>query len=60
MALNCVLKKLLKKSRIDYVFVNNDVIDRVKNLIVERLHGTHNKNTGLSDHRFLKCNFSIY
>lgn len=29
-------------SRIDYIFVNNDFIDRVKNIIVRRLPGTHN------------------
>lgn len=46
-------------SRIDYIFVNNDFIDRVKNIIVRRLPGTHDKNTRLRDHILLKCNLNL-
>lgn len=47
------------KSRIDYIFVRNDSIDYVKNIVVRKLPGTHNKNTRLSDHRLIKCNLNF-
>lgn len=42
------------KSRLDYIFMRNDLIDYVKNIVVQKLPGTH-KNTRLGDHRYIKC-----
>lgn len=45
------------KIRIDDIIVNNDLIDRVKIIIVMRLPGTHYlKKTQLSYHMFLNRN----
>lgn len=43
------------KNRIDYIFVSNEILDLTKNMIIRRIPGTHNKNTRMSDHRYLKA-----
>ena len=39
------------KSRIDYIFINNDLIASTKNIILKKIPGTHNRETRMSDHR---------
>ena len=47
------------KSRIDYVFLSENFIYDVKQIIVRKIPGTHANGCRLSDHRALKCTFYL-
>lgn len=59
MVIHGVMQTISGRVRIDYIFVRNDTIDYVKNIVVRKLPGIHKKNTRLSDHRLLKCNLNF-
>ena len=46
----------IPKSRIDYIFLSNNFVYDVKQIIVRKIPGTHSNGCRLSDHRALKKN----
>ena len=41
------------KSRIDYIFISKNLVDSTK-LILIKIPGTHNRETRMSDHRYIR------
>lgn len=48
------------RSRIDFVFVNNDLLNQFRNILIRKIPGTHNNGTRMSDHRALKYELNTY
>lgn len=48
------------RSRIDFVFVNNDLLNQFRNILIRKIPGTHSNGTRMSDHRALKFELNIY
>ena len=49
----------IPKSRIDYIFLSENFVYGVKQIIVRKIPGTHSNGCRLSDHRALKCTFYL-
>ena len=42
------------KSRINYIFISKDLIDFTKNIILKKILGTHDRETRMNDHTYIK------
>ena len=48
------------KSRIYFIFASENILTKVKQIILRKISGTHKNGTRMSDHRGIKFNLAIY